>query len=494
MTKRVHIAVWLTLFLPFTAWANNLQLRDLGLLDRDALTVSISWDHAWNLPNQAPHNHDAVWIFVKVKEDGEWRHQQLSVVEGESHALSSGAIRTKAVSDGMGVFALPDFEGAGNVAATELKLQLSEPLAAGVTDVQVFGIEMVWVNEGQFWLGDGSSVNTFQTPISQGPYPVGSGGEIPVGPNWGMLDGTSSTSPPRNIPEDWPKGFNGFYCMKYEISQAQYTDFLNCLTAEQQAWRTVCGPDAAPNTPAMTTGPIHRNGIHLFTPASGDQPAVFACDANGDGNYNGPDDGQNRACNFLNWDDLLTYLDWAGLSPMTEFEFEKACRGPENSVALEFAWGTDEVEDANTVLLDGETNEMVAESPLAPIGLASHGYDGPKGPLRCGFAATETSSRLSAGASYYGIMELSGNMFEMFMAANSDGLGFLGSNGDGQIASEGKWIAPDWTWEFGAIYRGGGWNSGILPGFRDLAVSDRFYAATFPGQRRNTSGGRGVRR
>ena len=494
MTKRAYIAVLLALLFPLCTWANNLQLTHLGLQDRDALTITISWDNAWNLTNQAPNNHDAVWLFVKVKEDGEWKTAVLSNVDGDSEALEAGRVRTKAVSDGMGLIVRPGFEGAGNVEATELRLALDAPLGEGVTEVLVFGIEMVWVNEGPFWLGDGSSENTLRPAGASGPYYVGDDGEIPVGANAGELDSTDTYAPKRDIPANWPEGYNGFYCMKYEISQGQYVDFLNTLTADQQSNRTVCGPSAAPNTHALTTGPSFRNGIRVFTSGTSTTPAVFACDGNEDGQFDGPADGENRACNFLNWDDLLSYLCWSGLSPMTEFEFEKVCRGPEMPVALEFAWGTDAVEDANTVLLDGEAGEAVAESPVAPMGLASHGYSGPQGPLRCGFGGRATSTRLSAGAGYYGVMELSGNLWEMCMAANWDGIAFTGSNGIGILALDGKWIAGDWTWEYGGIYRGGGWNSGILPGFRDLAVSDRFYAGQAPGNRRNTVGGRGVRR
>ncbi|MFN3345365.1 MAG: hypothetical protein ACK412_06920 [Chloroherpetonaceae bacterium] len=35
----------------------------------------------------------------------------------------------------------------------------------------------------------------------------------------------------------------------------------------------------------------------------------------------------------------LLYLAWSGLRPMTELEFEKACRGVEKGVPGEFAWG-----------------------------------------------------------------------------------------------------------------------------------------------------------
>ena len=53
--------------------------------------------------------------------------------------------------------------------------------------------------------------------------------------------------------------------------------------------------------------------------------------------------------------------------------------------------------------------------------------------------------------------------------------------------------AATWPATVGACYRGGAWNSGILPTFRDLAVSDRYYVGLTLELRRTTSGGRGGR-
>ena len=71
----------------------------------------------------------------------------------------------------------------------------------------------------------------------------------------------------------------------------------------------------------------NRNGIVIETSSiAPDEPAVFACNASADKVFNDPTDGQDRACNFLNWNDLAAYLQWAALRPMTELEFEKICR------------------------------------------------------------------------------------------------------------------------------------------------------------------------
>jgi formylglycine-generating enzyme required for sulfatase activity len=131
-------------------------------------------------------------------------------------------------------------------------------------------------------------------------------------------------------------------------------------------------------------------------------------------------------------------------------------------------------------------------------GLANHGYQGIMGPLRCGFAAGNHSGRLQAGSAYYGVFEMSGNLWETVISVCDSGLQFAGNCGDGQLDTEGRanvisW--PDPQSANGTGLRGGAWNSGIyVPGsFRDLAISDRFYAGQPAAERRNTSGGRGAR-
>ena len=107
------------------------------------------------------------------------------------------------------------------------------------------------------------------------------------------------------IPAAFPKGYNAFYVMKYEISQGQYTDFLNFLD-----------PGLAP-TYFMNAYGSYRNTISRTG-------LLYTCDA--------PD----RACDYLSWSDLAVYLKWAALRPMDELEFEKACRGPLYPVPNEY--------------------------------------------------------------------------------------------------------------------------------------------------------------
>lgn len=489
---------WLVLVLAGllfqTSYANNLKLSEVQLVDEQSISFQVSWENSWNL-NSAPGNHDAIWIFAKLKQgNGDWEPVHFENSNAGHLSLAPDQIEIAPVDDGLGVFLIPSMTGSGNVLASQITLQLNAPLTDGEYALEIFGIEMVWIPSGPFWVGDSTSNFNLGYGNSNSAWMVQDESEIALGPEPGFTGGNSIFPPDGEIPSPYPKGTEGFYCMKYELSQGQYVDFLNHLTSSQQISRTIPGPSGDPGTHALSIGLAYRNGIRLYNPATAGQAATFGCDLAQDGTFNSEEDGQNRACNFLNWGDLLAYLDWAGLSPMTEFEFEKACRGPEASIDNEFAWGTAEIMDANTPLQDGTPTEAVAEVPIAPAGLGSHGYDGPQGPLRCGFAAHASSTRLESGASYYGLMEMSGNLWELCVNIGPQGITFDGSIGDGRLDSDGNADQTGWPVSAGGGYRGGGWNSGIIPGFRDLAVSDRFYTGLPPELRRSTSGGRGVRR
>ncbi len=492
------IGISLSVFKP--AKANNLQLEDLQLVDSQTVKFNVKWNNSWNLEGlKPPYNHDAAWVFLKFTSDGkEWKH--LDIDPGNSahsvKAQDSLFLTLQPTNDQKGVLIKSLLQGSGDIPVTTTKLKLANPILSEQYAIRVFGTEMVHVPEDSFYLGDEASNFRFKKAKTGKPYHISGEGGIQTGDQTGQLTADSQYKPGANIPGSYPNGYNGKYVMKYEVSQEQYVDFLNTLSPDQQAQHIDKNPSSSAGTFAFNSGPAGRNGIVIKEPVEGGYPAKFACNVQQDGTYDDKDDGQTRACNYLKWSDLAAYLDWAGLSPMTELTFEKVCRGPEQPVKKEFAWGTKKVTDANTIEKDGTIYEKAVDKLPSNHGIASHGYRGPKGPLRNGFATNDTSTRLSGGASYYGALELSGNLWEICVVVNEKGLDFDGSHGDGKLSESGFANEKSWPDKAGkgAGFRGGGWNSGIIPGFRDLAVSDRFYVFDKPSSRRNTSGGRGVRR
>ena len=238
----------------------------------------------------------------------------------------------------------------------------------------------------------------------------------------------------------YPNGFLSFFAMKYELSQEQYVHFLNKLNLSQQVHRTTGeslvalepGQYLFGSTPDQSS---YRNGIVLAKRNGLTAPLVFANDLNkSDGAYNLAGDGQSIACNYLTPFDMLAYADWCGLRPLTELEYEKMCREPYPSIPLrgEYAWNSMLLTPSTslTTASEGKNNETVSSGNV--------NVNNPNlGPFRCGIFATSSSSQESSGAGFWGIMELSGNLAEIYYNLNVGGRIFSGiprgSHGDGRI-------------------------------------------------------------
>lgn len=97
----------------------------------------------------------------------------------------------------------------------------------------------------------------------------------------------------------------------------------------------------------------------------------------------------------------------------------------------------------------------------------------PGGPLRVGIFATPTSDRVTAGASYWGILDLSGNVAERVMSVGIPaGREFTGAHGDGGGAV--PWNIAGFGVRGGG-YPHGGKELGKIP--TRFAASDRTFGA-----------------
>ena len=100
------------------------------------------------------------------------------------------------------------------------------------------------------------------------------------------------------------------------------------------------------------------------------------------------------------------------------------------------------------------------------------------GPLRVGCFANASSTRVGAGASYYGAMNLTGNLRERIITVgDADGRSYLGTHGDGNLSVQGNHTNADWptTYAEGTGTKGGDWVTGVHFCGR---TSDRFAAAS----------------
>ena len=418
----------------------------------------------------------------------------------------------------LGVFVYRSAVSVGHNAFNNVQLRWNYG-ANGVADdavisVQVFAIEMVYVPGGvNFNVGGGGGSSISTLPFTSTTINTGNAVTAPTGT--GSLGGQAGGYPtgqtaPANA--SWPNGYNAFYCMKYEISQGQYRDFLNTLTRTQQDTRTqtslVVGTTSVTNRYVMSNAPSrqNRNGIRCDATIDANQPITFYCDFNGNGTPNEATDGEWIACNHVNWMDGCAYMQWSGLRPKTELEFEKACRGNQPAVNLEFAWGTAEVVgSANEYTLGnaGAPNEGIATNYSTTVGNSiNYLNDGSiGGPLRVGIFAANGSNtgRVSSGATYYGIMEMSGNLWEHAVTiGNAIGRAYTGVHGSGMLSATGNASAANWpgltsgevTGADGSGVRGGSWITSFIEhsyvsdrNNAALPITNRLHSLTFRGVR-----------
>lgn len=467
--KRLPYLIVSLFLLQQGAHANNLQITNVTLTGADLVNnytmvkFDISWDNSW----RDIINSDAVWIFAKYSSDNglTWHHAWLNTTPGNHTApaaatLSVGVTNISSTDRGTGVFLYRANSGSGTTNWTNIQLRW-EYGAQGIGDytsvmIKVFGIEMVYVRDGNFWLGDGTTTNIagqFEAGTSGAPFEVTSEAQLTLGGGGGGSLGNNNASgmlsaddfndaTSKILPAAFPKGYGAFYCMKYEITQEQYKDFLNTLTRAQQnnrVYTSITGTSITNRYVMSNSSTMQwRNGIRCDAtiPASG--PVTFYCDYDGDGIYDESNDGQNIPCNRLSAHDSYAYLDWSGLRPITEFETEKACRGSIYPVIDEYAWGNTTAVSATSINAPGFATETGNAGSNCTVNVGI-------GPLRASAFAGSATSREQAGASYWGIMELSGNESEICVSVgNASGRAFTGGHGDGELTSSGAADVGQW--------------------------------------------------
>jgi formylglycine-generating enzyme required for sulfatase activity len=472
MTRFIFFLVF---FFPACLHANNVQVSNVSLTDQDTdlntimINFDLSWENSWRI-SAGPSNWDAAWVFVKYKTlTGAWRHLEINFIDGDNdgHVEPTGA-NIKTVEDGIGCFIYRDADGSGHNNFNNVKLLWDYGLEGldddAAIEIKVFAIEMVYVPSSPFSVGigeSGSEANQFYSPSFSGdePFLISSEDEIIVQFFFGALyydSGGGDQSGP--IPAEFPKGFDAFYCMKYEISQGQWVAFFNTLTSTQKS-----NNDITDVNHKGDDGILFRNAVAW---TSGFATTVH------------PD----IPMTYYNWSEMTAYLDWAGLRPMTELEYEKACRGPRTPFPGEFPWGNTDIPQDNgslyTLINSGTPFELISnpQEELAGVSFvySTGGAGGViNGPLRCGIHATSAinKTRTETGGSYYGIMELAGNVSERCITiGSSDSRGFTGLHGDGELNTSGENNVSNWPLgNTGRISRGGAFESEPP----SLRVSDR---------------------
>ncbi|MEI6438249.1 MAG: SUMF1/EgtB/PvdO family nonheme iron enzyme [Candidatus Omnitrophota bacterium] len=499
-----------------SVFANNLNISNvrLGIRDPQAKTVKILFDVSWDNSWRNKINHDAVWFTVRLSDaqavSGEKRLCKLTVaglLPAGSSAGSSSNAELLVPLERTGAFIRPaGHQEVSTFVSTDVTVTVDYSTAGfsenATIAASVVGMEMVLVPEGSFYAGDfaASTASFRQGAADNDPWEVSSAAPLSVtaadsngyyyvsAGNAGEFPTGSSFT----IPQDFPKGFSAFYAMKYEVTEGLWVDFVNSLPAAARTARDLTNA-AHKNSDSV----LYRNSI-----ACSGSPLVCSSQR------------PFRALNYVSWKDLSAFLDWAGLRPMTELEFEKAARGPSVPLPGSLAFGgvtpvavtglSGNSEDGKETVSTQDANASFGDQVLSG-GDAANGAGYQKGPLRSGIFSTSTSTRTMSGAGYYGMMELSGNLKEWVVTVGSaSGLGFTGKNGDGYLTTlsgfEGNADVESWpgldvnaargvTSAAGTGFRGGSWQDSI----DRLRISDRAEAALSDESAGPSYGGRGAR-
>jgi len=472
------------------------------------LSCGHTWRAAWTEPaannvtgRELPvESWSGVWIFAKYRPAGRdvskgYSCATLSAVNGD-HAVPAAAVLDVGLTGGKGVgaFVYRAQPGRGPLDLSGVKLRwlngadgVTNPAAA---DLKVFALEMVYVPRGAFTAGSGGTerggftdgvwTNGATVPLrvdEEWSRPVADGSPARrLGPSRGRLwgtskDGAAAIGPEGELDDRFPTGVEAFYCMRYEVTREQFAAFLNTVPRE------------------VFDGTTAGDSAH----AGGHYTAVGRYDLSGVWPHLKPAKPY-QACNLLSWWDCARYAAWAGLRPMTELEYEKACRGPRKPVGNEYAWGTPRIATAEYVMAnEGKADEHVTGNGGSAEGNACYDFTLPAtcgaarggvsvvpgSPVRVGLFATPDSGRIEAGASYWGIMELSGNVREqMVTVSDPKGRAFRGTPGAGTPEAPEDWPVSAYGKDYAAGSGARGGFFGDMP--LDLQVSDRLHAAYRP--------------
>lgn len=478
--------VWRMIVAALLIGGNSLMANGLSItnLSRDSLaqtlTFDVQWYNSWRLDSIGePGNWDAAWVFVKFQQcdatpNTPWIHGNLNSTLSQHNFGDLEPV----LSDGSGTGLDTDLKGVmlrrrtnglfGNIAPTTVSLHVPNMQQMTAYNVRVIGMEMVFVDSGRFDLGAVTYSNSFSAtalPTDAAALSITSEGAITI---------NTHASSPHNVVSlsaSFPKGFDGFHLMKYEITQGQYATFLNTIAVANQF---------------SHFSPIYVGSRNALSGGGAGTLASFYSTR--------PDRPQNS----LRWEDLTAYLDWAALRPMTEMEYEKACRGTTiNSILDEYAWGTVNSFQLTSLTAPENGTEIPANLPAnASFGNTTYiGGDGSRGPVRVGiFALPTNTTREQSGAGYYAAMELSGNLAEFYVGvqdatSTTGSVNFTGSWGDGALSAAGEANQADWptTTTGGYLLRGGSWFHGAA----EMRVSSR--SLPWNGAQDSYTGGRGGR-
>lgn len=493
---KITLVIVLAFSLKMPLLANDITISNINLSNHNPAnqTVEVSFDVTWNNSWRHPvssgmPNWDAAWIFGRFSLRGEntWLPIVISAqgISTGSGTPSIAELKTYANDDTRGIGMLVHRSEVGSGTFSQVGITFTweygnnRPDIADLDllEIRLFGIEMVYVPGGPFYLGSGGSTPSkvfYESGTNYEPFRLSTLGTFTFGGTELIYNGYSGSA--LSIPSGYPSGVYPFYLMKHELTQQMMVNYFNSDNTgagSDYNYNLVSGgKDNVSNDPdfiSRTLEQVGNDSIYIYSAPLPNNPVGYA-----------------------NWSWVTGFSDWAGLRPYSELEFEKAARGwfpPKYED--EYPWGS------NSIV----TSSYTVETLSTPFGYAiSGGYSNVNSMgnavyystigtsphnLRVGVFANDTSSRAQSSASMTGVLDLAGNVAENVANIESSfDNSWVWVHGDGLLntlnqANE-SW--PGWN---GTAWSGSNSNGNIAIGRRGgsakdnaqrLWTSDREYA------------------
>lgn len=279
-------------------------------------TAQVQFDINWGNSWKDSINWDAAWVFIKYKNtEGEWKHAKINAI-GYDHGQGTSNI-IQPTSDKMGAFVRMADYGQTNFSVDGMQLQWNFSLdgLSNVSNMEIklFAIEMVYNPIGSFSFCDGqaykpkgldfnySVINERMSPSINCQTQFWDYSDpnyldtntIRIKGNAGIDTNNDNIIDNPN----YPTGYFPYYAFKFELTDQQYSDFLNCLNEAQKVNLEVLGGTSSLN---LSNGKYYASSPNR----------AFS------GTY-----GISKAM-------LMAYADWSGLRPISVLEFSKSLWGP----------------------------------------------------------------------------------------------------------------------------------------------------------------------